>query len=170
MSTPPPRLRFRPLTEDDATFAFELMTDPDWLRFIGDRGLGSVEDARAYLVRVYYAVYATPGMGMMGVEVHGELAGVCGILKRDTLDDPDLGFAFLPRFRGRGIARAAAEATLRRAREEMGIERVAAIVLPENTASIRLLEGLGFGFERRIRLADDADELSLYAIGARHGS
>jgi RimJ/RimL family protein N-acetyltransferase len=161
------RVRFRPLTEDDAEFAFRLMTDPEWIRYIGDRGIGSAEDARAYLVRVYLPLYAEPGFGLMGVEVAGELAGVCGILKRDALDDPDLAFAFLPRFRGRGLAREAAEAALRHAYGTLGLTRVAAIVDPENAASIRLLEALGFRFQRQLRLAPDAPEVALYGSGGR---
>lgn len=162
-----PRLRLRRLTLDDAGFIVELLNDPDWLRFIGDRNVRTPEDARAWLERAPLAMYARLGYGMYLVEVKagGGSAGICGLVKRDGLADVDIGFAFLPAFRGRGYAFEAAQAALEQARASHGISRVVAISVRENGDSIRLLERLGFRFEATTRLAAGAEELLLYAQG-----
>ncbi|MGH8028873.1 MAG: GNAT family N-acetyltransferase, partial [Arenimonas sp.] len=108
------RLRLRLLAEGDADFALELLNDAGFLAHIGDKGVRTREDARAYLCNGPLASYAAHGFGLWGVEPRegGALLGMCGLLQRDWLDAPDLGYAFLPAARGRGIAREAAEATL----------------------------------------------------------
>jgi RimJ/RimL family protein N-acetyltransferase len=140
------RLSLRRQTAGDAPVILRLLNDADFLRHIGDRGVRTVEDAEAYIRDGAVASYEANGFGLYLVESKdgGEEVGVCGLLRRDFLEDVDLGFAFLPEHRRRGYAREAAEATIVFAREQLGIERLAAIVSPENTASIRLLEGLGF--------------------------
>ena len=92
------RLTLRRVTLDDAPFVYELVTDPDWLRFIGDRGVKTVVDAAAYLARAYLPHYERHGFGLYVVEPreNGGPLGLCGLLKRDTLEHPDIGFAFLP--------------------------------------------------------------------------
>lgn len=140
------RLRLRELQEGDAEFALELLNDADFLAHIGDKGVRTREDARAYLCNGPLASYAAHGFGLWGVEPRegGALLGMCGLLQREWLDAPDLGYAFLPAARGRGIAREAAEATLALARSGLGAAKVLAIVNPDNAASIRLLESVGF--------------------------
>jgi ribosomal-protein-alanine N-acetyltransferase len=140
------RLRLRALDEGDAAFALELLNDPDFLAHIGDKGVRTREDARAYLCNGPLASYAAHGFGLWGVEPRegGALLGMCGLLQRDWLEAPDIGYAFLPAVRGRGIAREAAQATLDVARSRFGARRVLAIVNPGNAASIRLLESVGF--------------------------
>lgn len=158
------RLILRRLIDDDAAFVHELMTDPDWLRYIGDRGVRTIADAHAYLRDVLLAMYARHGFGLYRVELResGEPIGLCGLVRRAGLEDVDVGFAFLPRFRARGFAYEAAAATLQYARATLGIPRIVAIVSPDNDASIRLLRKLGLTMERMIRLTPEADEVCLF--------
>jgi ribosomal-protein-alanine N-acetyltransferase len=159
------RLVLRRLSADDAPFVLELVNDPAWLRFIGDRGVRNIEDAREYIRKGPEESYAKLGFGLYRVEEkgHGVAAGICGLLKRETLEDVDLGFAFLPAFRGRGYAREAAAGVLALARGSFRLARVVAVTDPANEKSIRVLEGLGFRFERMTRLSANDTELRLYA-------
>jgi RimJ/RimL family protein N-acetyltransferase len=159
------RLCLRHLAEDDAPFILELVNDPDWLRFIGDRGVRTLDDARAYILNGPVASYARHGFGLYLAELRDGRApvGMCGLLKRDWLDDVDVGFAFLARFRGKGLAHEAARATLDYGTGALGLGRIAAIVSPENAGSMRLLEKLGMRF-RRMALPPDAEqEVCVYA-------
>jgi len=89
--------------------------------------------------------------------------GICGLLRRATLPDVDIGFAFLPDYRAQGYAFEAASATLSYARDTLDLPRIVAIVSPENAASIRLLEKLGMVQEGMVRLSDDGDAVCLFA-------
>lgn len=153
---------------DDAAFIVRLVNDPAWLRYIGDRGVRTLEQARRFIVDGPQAMFARHGHGLFVVESQpdGEPLGLCGLLRRDGLPDPDLGFAFLPEHRGRGVAGAAAALVLRHARETLGLQRILAITLPDNGSSIRLLERLGFRRQSPVRLAADGDLLELYALDA----
>jgi RimJ/RimL family protein N-acetyltransferase len=157
------RLTLRHLRGEDAPFLVELLNDPDFLRFIGDRGVRSEDDAVRYLESGPRASYVSRGFGLYAVveTATGTAAGICGLLRREALDDVDVGFAFLPRFRGLGYAREAAEAVLREGAERFGLRRIVAIVSPANVVSARLLERLGFSFERMIRLGE-GDEVRLF--------
>lgn len=160
------RLILRRATADDAEFILELLNDPAWIRFIGDKGVRTPDDARAYISRALLGSYERHGFGLYLTEHKGDGApmGLCGLIKRDSLEDVDLGFAFLPKFRGAGYAREAASAVLGYAKDALGLSRLVAITTPDNDGSARLLERLGFGFERMVRLSDDSDEeLRLYA-------
>lgn len=160
------RLRLRHLTPDDAPFMFELVTDPSWIEFIGDRGWKSHDDARLALEEKYVASYAEHGFGLWGVTLRDgdELLGICGLIKRESLEDVDVGFAFLPRHVGKGYASEAAAASLTYARATLGLRRVVAITTPNNVRSIAVLEKIGLRFEKPMYLPDDPDVLSLYAI------
>ena len=143
------RLRLRPFHESDAPMVLELLNDPAWLRFIGDRKVRSLDDARDY-VRKLSGGYERNGFGLYLVERKDdrEPLGMCGLVKRDTLRDPDLGFAFLARHRGAGYAEEAARATLLHAKSDLRLPRLAAVATPDNQRSARLLERLGFVRER----------------------
>jgi RimJ/RimL family protein N-acetyltransferase len=160
------RLVLRRLDLDDTGFIFELVNDPDWLRHIGDKNVRSLDDARAYLVNGPLAMYAQHGFGLFAVERRedGAPIGMCGLIKRDTLDDVDIGFAYLPAYRAQGYAREAAAATLAYARDALGMKRVVAIVSPANHASARLLERVGLRYESAVRPAEDRDPVDLFAI------
>lgn len=162
------RLSLRHLTTGDAEFVHRLVNDPDWIRFIGDRNVHSLADAEAYIRNGPLAMYQRAGFGLYGVELRsaGTLIGICGLLERDGLDDPDLGFAFLPEYRRQGYAREAAAATLAYAAGPLKRTRVLAIVSPGNHASLGLLEQLGLRFERMTRLPGEAAEVCLLATGS----
>jgi RimJ/RimL family protein N-acetyltransferase len=159
------RLRLDQLTVDDAAFIVALLTDPDWLRYIGDRGVRTEDDARRYLETGPMASYAAHGFGLYRVARRdtGVPIGICGLLRRATLPDVDIGFAFLPPHRGQGFAREAAAATLAYAHATLGLTRIVAIVSPENAASIRVLETLGMAQTGTVRLSADAEPVCLYA-------
>jgi RimJ/RimL family protein N-acetyltransferase len=158
------RLRLRPLSASDAAFILELVNDADWLRYIGDRGVHTMEDAERYILQGPVAMYEARGFGLYGVELleTGVLIGMCGLIKRDALEDVDIGFALLPAYRRGGYGREAAEATLSYARDVLGLPRVAAIVSPDNDASIGLLERIGLHCEGLIRLPDGTADVALY--------
>lgn len=166
------RLVLRWLTTEDAGFIHELLNDPDWLRYIGDRGVRTLEDARDYLLQGPIAMYAQAGFGLYRVELRESRVpiGICGLIKRDALEDVDIGFAFLPQFRGQGYAWEAAAATLEYGRRTLGLSRIVAIVSPKNHSSIQLLQKLGLRFERKIRLTSDANEVDLFGPGPNEPS
>lgn len=159
------RLVLRRFTLDDAAFFMALLNDPDWIRYIGDRHVYNLDAARAYLAKTYLAQYEKNGFGLYLTTLkNGTPLGMCGLIKRDGLDDVDIGFAFLPAHRGHGYALEAAQASLDYGRTVLMKKRVVAITLPANTASVDLIEKLGLQFERLIRLRGDSEELALYAI------
>ena len=158
------RLRLRRLDASDATFILRLVNEPSWLRFIGDRGVHDLDDARRYIAEGPQRLYAAYGFGLFLVERRSDALplGMCGLIKRDTLPDVDIGFAFLPEHWTQGYAREAAEATLRYARERHHLPRVIAITSRDNVASGRLLERIGLQFEGTMLLAGSAEEVRLF--------
>lgn len=162
------RLNLRHIELDDAPFLLELLNDPAFIKNIGDRGVRSLEDARLYALNGPLASYEKHGFGLFLVELKasGEPIGICGLLKRDTLEDVDIGFAFLPSFRSQGYALEAASATKSYALNVLGLKRIVAVVVPENTGSIKLLERLGLKYERRVQLTESEPEIMLYALDA----
>ena len=158
------RLILRRLAEDDAPFILELLNDPAFLRYIGDKGVRTLDGARDYLRSGPLASYERFGFGLYLVELAdgGAAIGTCGLLKRDTLEDPDVGFAFLPAYRRQGYALEAASAVLAHGRNDFGLERIVAVVSPENESSIKLLGKLGLGFEGRVRLSEEGEEIYLF--------
>jgi RimJ/RimL family protein N-acetyltransferase len=162
------RLHVRPLTLDDAPFIVELLNDAAFIRNIGDRHVRTVEDARGYLTGGPLASYARHGFGLCAVELLDTAVpiGICGLLKRDEMPAPDMGFAFLPRYRSLGYAREAAAAVKADAFGRHGIDRLLAIVNPDNTDSIRLLERLGFAYDDIVRLSGEGKDLHLFVAHA----
>jgi RimJ/RimL family protein N-acetyltransferase len=158
-----PRLRLRELTSDDAPFILALLNEPSFLQYIGDRGVRTTDDAVRYLANGPQASYARHGFGLWLVEsvTTGEPMGICGVLKRDALDHPDVGFAFRPAYWSQGFAREAAAASLEFCRRTFGLGRIDAIVQHDNERSIHLLEALGFRHEGTVRLSPDGQDLLL---------
>ncbi len=162
------RLNLRWLGVEDAPFILGLVNEPSWLRFIGDKGVRTMDDARRYILEGPVASYERFGFGLYMVELRASRTpiGICGLLRRDSLSDPDIGFAFLPAYWGKGYAHESASAVLTFGRETIGLPRIVAVTDPDNARSIRLLERLGLRFECTTRLAEGAPEVALYAPGA----
>ena len=159
------RLNLRRLTPSDAEFILVLLNDPAFLRFIGDKAVRSADDARQYILDGPVASYQRNGFGLWLVELKdfGVPVGMCGLLKRESLPDVDIGFAFLPAYRSRGYAFESASAVLDYARKEFGLKRIVAITNPDNAGSIRVLEKIGMRFERMITVLEGAPEIQLLA-------
>jgi RimJ/RimL family protein N-acetyltransferase len=162
------RLSLSELQFDDAEFIVMLLNDASFIRYIGDKGVRNLSDAHEYLRSGPMDSYRRNGFGLFLVRRHsdGARVGMCGLVRREGLDHPDVGFAFLPEFRLCGYAYESAAAVVRYGREQLGLGRILGIVNPDNHGSIRLLEKAGFSFERRMRLSPDAAEVSLYASDA----
>ncbi len=160
------RLRLCHLTPDDAPFILELLNDPSFLQNIGDKGVRSIAEARGYILSGPIASYERFGFGLFLVEQREAKIpmGICGLLKRETLDDVDIGFAFLPPFWGQGFAVEAAQAVKDYARARFALNRLVAITLPHNHSSIRVLEAIGLQFETMVRLSVEGEELKLFAV------
>ncbi|QED47318.1 GNAT family N-acetyltransferase [Cytobacillus dafuensis] len=162
------RLILRLQTTDDAAFILELLNDPSWLQFIGDRGVRTLEDARAYILNGAVRSYEQFGFCFYLVERKEDHVpiGICGLVKRDTLEDVDLGYAFLPKYWGKGYAYEAASSVMAYAKDTLGLNRIVAITAQDNHASAKLLEKVGLQFERLIQLPNDSEELKLFAFEA----
>ena len=159
------RLIVRRLELDDAEFILGLLNEPSWLRFIGDKGVRTLDDARDYILNGPVDSYRRFGFGLFLTQQKsdGTPIGLCGLLKRDVLPDVDIGFAFLPAFWGKGYAYEAAAAVLEHGRTALGLNRIVAITNPDNESSIRLLEKLGMRLDGTARLSDAGPELRLFA-------
>jgi len=159
------RLTLRWFTEDDAALMLAVWNDPEFVRHVGDRGIRTLDEARDALVHGILAMYRNHGYGPYRVATKdGDTPmGICGLFRREYLDDPDIGFGLLPEFCRQGYAFEAALAVLDEAKT-MGLERVTAIVSPENTASIGLIEKLGLSLAERMRPPGDEHVVLLYAI------
>lgn len=156
------RLQLCQFSLDDAAFIVQLLNSPGWLQFIGDRKIRNEDDARQYLQNVPMTQYAKHGFGLWLVRLKNDHTpiGMCGLIRRDTLDDVDIGFALLPEYAGKGYAYEAAAATLAFAREQLNFKRLLAITNTDNASSVRLLEKIGLKYEKNLRLpGEDADVL-----------
>lgn len=162
------RITIRHLLPDDAAFMLELLNDPSFIRNIGDRGVRDLEGARGYIMRSAVASHEKHGYGLDLVELKAtaEPAGICGLVRRDYLDDPDIGFAFLPQFTGLGYAVESAAAVLEHARRVLKLPRVFAIVSPDNARSIRVIEKIGLRYERMITPPGDSQAIRLFTSDA----
>jgi RimJ/RimL family protein N-acetyltransferase len=160
------RLWLRPMSVDDAEFILALLNEPSFLRYIGDKQVRNLEDARQYILNGPVASYERHGLGLLLVEMKGSQTpiGMCGLLKRDELPEPDIGFALMPDFWNKGLAFEAAAAVLQDARDRLTLQRILAITSLDNDASIKLLERLGFKFDRITRLAPDREEIRLFIL------
>lgn len=162
------RLQLRRLHADDAPFILRLLNEPSWLRFIGDKQVRTLDDARSYIANGPMAMYRRHGVGLYHVALREGAVpvGLCGLIRRDTLPDVDIGFALLPEFWSQGYAYEAAAAVLAHGRSALGLRRIVAITSLDNAASARLLERLGLRFEQNIQLANDGEVLRLFASEA----
>jgi [ribosomal protein S5]-alanine N-acetyltransferase len=162
------RLTLRHLDIADAEFILRLVNEPAWLQHIGDKNVHSIEDAEKYLHAGPLKMYSERGFGLYCVETkeNAQRIGICGLIKRDALDDVDLGFALLAQHWRKRYAFEAASAVVAHGINTLGISRIVAIAAAENLASIGLLQRLGFAFERTVHLGASDAGLRLYAVSA----
>src|SRR5215813_2990907 len=147
------RLLIRRLSPDDAPFILTLLNEPSFIRYIGDKGVRNLDDARRYIADGPVKSYEVNGFGLYLVQLkaNGERIGMCGVLKRDTLPDPDVGYAF-----------ESTSAVMNHAQQDFGLKRILAITSPDNEASEKLLGKIGLRFDRLIKLSDDTSEVKLF--------
>jgi len=164
------RLRILRFTKNDAAFILELVNSPSWLRYIGDRQIGNLARAETYLENGPLKSYAENGFGGYCLEETetGKKIGSCGFYKRDGLEHPDLGFALLPEFEGKGYAFEASQKLLELWRTDFPTAIVAAITSRENERSIQLLQRLGFSWNKFVTLPNDYEELNLFLLNPEH--
>ena len=158
------RLLIRPMHSDDAAFILELLNEPDFVENIGDKGIRSLEDALGYIQSAGWDNYRIHGFGMNTVELvdASTRIGICGLLQRDTLDHPDVGFAYLAAFHGKGYATEAGHAMIEIARSELGLKQVCAFTAVTNEPSVRVLLKLGLQGGEHRHLADDGPEIRYF--------
>ena len=157
------RLLLRELVPGDAPFMLALLNERSVVRYIGDRGVRTLEAARKHVEDGPMASYKKYGFGLYQVVLKEKdtPVGTCGLLQRDTMEHPDLGYAMLPDHRSKGYATEAAAAVVEHARNVLGLERIIALTSPDNLWSIELLSKLGFEFEKKVEFCGES---SLYAI------
>lgn len=160
------RLRLRTITADDAAFYYELVNDPTWLEFIGDKGIRTVEQARVAIVDGPVAMQTRHGHSLYVMErkEDGRALGLCGLIRRDSLPDVDIGYAIRPRHFGQGYTYEAAQAVLALARGPLGIRRLLGITDPGNSSSIALLHKLGLRFVEAKPLPPHGRPTNIYAL------
>ncbi|MGA8220110.1 MAG: GNAT family N-acetyltransferase [Candidatus Acidiferrales bacterium] len=158
------RLALRRLGVEDAEFIRELLNEPSFIENIGDRGVRTAEDACRYILNGPVMSYDRLGFGLYLVELKetGEAIGISGLLKREALEDVDIGFAFLPKFWGKGYAYESAAAVMEYGRNVLGIKRIVAVTATHNEASMRVLRKIGLRFERMVRMSGDGKESRLF--------
>ena len=160
------RLRLRPVTVNDAELMLAIWNDPAFMRNVSDRGIRTVEQARTAIEAGAQKLFDDYGYGpyCMSLKSDGTMIGICGIFKRENLDDPDIGFGVLPDYCSKGYAGEAAAAVVAYARSELGIGVLTAIVSPANAPSIGLIEKLGLSFEQMITMPGDDSAICLYRM------
>ena len=160
------RLFLRRITADDAGLMLAVWNDPAFVKHVGDRGVRTEPDARKEVEAGALRLFAEYGYGPYKMIRKEDAAaiGICGLFRRDNLDDPDIGFAVLPDYCGNGYAAEAARAVIAHARDDLGIRYLTAIVSPGNAASIGLIEKLGLTFSAMITMPGEDEAIRLYAM------
>ena len=160
------RLIISKIRLDDAAFFLELVNIPNFIKYIGDRNLKTVEDAKTYLKNGTLKSDDDFGFGFYKLllkEENNKAIGTCGLVKREQLDNVDIGFAMLPEYEGKGFGYESCIAVLKLAKEQFKLNKVLAITLPTNNNSIKLLEKIGLSYEKRVKPFEDDEELLLFA-------
>ena len=158
------RLIVRWLTDEDADFIFALMNEPSYVRFIGDKGIRTIEDAREYVRRGPLESYERFGYGLYLTERKKDEVpiGICGLVNRDSLEGVEIGFAFLSRYWSNGYAHESAEAIVEFGKNVVGLNKILAITAPDNHSSIKLLEKIGFHFKKMISVFEGEPDVKLF--------
>ena len=159
------RLRLRPVTVDDTALMLAVWNDPAFIENVSDRGIRTVEQAREAIKAGAEKLFEDYGYGpyCMSLKSDGTMIGICGIFKRENIEDPDIGFGVLPDYCENGYAGEAAKAVVDYARTTLGIGVLTALVSPTNAPSIGLIEKLGLTFERMITMPGEDDAICLYS-------
>lgn len=160
------RLLLEKFTVDDAAFMLALLNTPSWIEFIGDRNVRTLDEARQYILNGALKTYKQFGFGpyLVKLKVGDIPIGLCGLFKRETLDDVDIGFALLPEHTGKGYGYESASAVMTYATTALGLTRITGITTAANHHSIRLLEKLGMHFEKKIMFRPDGEESLLFGV------
>ncbi len=160
------RLILKPTTEDDAAFILALLNTPKWLRYIGDRNVKTVKEAKTYIKTRITPQYKQLGFGNFTIfrKSDNTKLGTCGLYDREGLNGFDIGFAFLPEYEGKGYALEAATAVKQAAHQKFGLTRICAITTKDNLSSQKLLEKLGLRATKTINLPNDPEELLLFEV------
>ncbi len=163
------RLKIRQLNKEDAAFIFELVNQPPWLTHIGDKSVHSLIDAENYIISGPVSMYEEYGFGLYLVELlsNEKAIGICGLIKRDYLPEPDIGFAFLSEYWHKGYAHESAAAIISDAIDRQEIKNILAITTLHNHPSIKLLDKLGFVFDKTIEDNDKVLNLYLYSLACQ---
>lgn len=158
------RLVLRRLTSEDASFILELLNDPSWIENIGDKGVRTLEDARRYIEEGPNVMYERFGFCLYLAELkeEGTPIGLCGLIKRDLLEDVDIGFAFLPRYWSKGYAYESAAAVMEYGRSVLNLKKIVAITALENESSAKVLGKIGLKFHKVIAFSNDSDQVKLF--------
>ncbi len=176
------RTILREIVKTDTKFILDLLNQPSFIKYIGDRNVRTVAEANAFIENRYRKSYREHGFGLYLVELNAKFntladarasafldnapIGICGFVKRDNLPGADIGFAFLPQFEKKGFAFESAAAVMKYGREVLNLKRILAITSQDNESSGRLLEKIGFKFERLIKLPHETKELKLFSSEA----
>ncbi|MGE7859977.1 GNAT family N-acetyltransferase [Bacillus mobilis] len=160
------RLVLRWFDIKDAPFILELVNDPAWIQFIGDKRIKNLDDAKKYILNGPVDMYNKMGFGLYLVERKEDLTplGMCGLIKRDSLEDVDIGFAFLEKFRSKGYGFESASAVIDYGVQNLGMKRIVAITTIDNINSGKLLEKVGLQFEKIV--SDSGEDLKLFGYNA----
>jgi len=159
------RLLINRITLDDADFILKLMNDKDWIKNIGDRGIRTIEEAKEYIHTRFLKTYNEAGFGFYSLILKDtqQIIGIAGLVDREGIDDIDIGYGMLPEFRGKGYAFEATKAVFEYGYKDLKLDKIVAIVNPDNPGSIKLLSKLGLKFEKMIRLPDEEIDIMLFS-------
>jgi RimJ/RimL family protein N-acetyltransferase len=162
------RLVLRRFTAEasELEFVLRIVNEPSYLQNIGDKGVRTLEQAATYLLEGPIKSYEVHGHGLYLVVLKESLqpVGICGLLRRDQFQDPDLGYAFLPEFWSQGFAFESASAVLNYGRRSLGLAKVIALVNPTNAPSIKLLKKLGFSYSERVNMEPGGAKADVYEL------
>jgi [ribosomal protein S5]-alanine N-acetyltransferase len=158
------RLVIRNITEQDFNFIFRLLNEPSWIKYIGDKGIKTEDDAKNYIQTGPLQMYKDFGFGLFLVTLkeNGVPIGLCGLIKRPSLENIDLGYAFLPEYTGKGYAFEATKAVIQYGKEQLSIDKIVAITTIDNLNSEKVLLKLGFSFDSLIKEKNASEELKLF--------
>lgn len=160
------RLKLRNILENDAEFIKKLVNEPSWIQNIGNRNINSTSDAQEYIRSRMTDSYQKNGFGLYLVELKDSRKpiGMCGLVKRDPSEDPDIGFALIPEVWGKDYAVEASRGVLHYAKNTLKLKRILGITIPSNIPSIKTLEKIGLKFERMSVAKEDGKDIRVYSI------